>query len=166
MFACRSTSNPSHPLKMLLRAQEDLYEVGARNFLFIDVPPIDRSPAGEQNCCCAREFNGEFLSVLVLQFVNPGDDSTMPRYQEWNDGLKSSIAAFASSHPEVSALYFSSHQTFSRILDEPRQHGFTEEQAEKKMGRGIWADHLHPTSEMHDFVAKDLTSFLASVVAE
>lgn len=34
---------------MLLRAQEDLYEVGARNFLFIDVPPIDRSPAGEQN---------------------------------------------------------------------------------------------------------------------
>lgn len=129
-------------------------------------PLIDHQQVSRIKYCFAREFNGKFLSVIVLQFVNPGDDSTMPRYQEWNDGLKSSIAAFASSHPEVSALYFSSHQTFSRILDEPRQHGFTEEQAEKKMGRGIWADHLHPTSEMHDFVAKDLTSFLASVVAE
>jgi hypothetical protein len=25
----------------------DLYEVGARNFLFVDVPPIERSPAGK-----------------------------------------------------------------------------------------------------------------------
>ena len=29
----------------LFQQQEDLYEAGARNFLFIDVPPIDKAPA-------------------------------------------------------------------------------------------------------------------------
>lgn len=149
MLACRYTSNPSHPLEVLFKAQEDLYQVGARNFLFIDVPPIDRSPA----------------VLSVLQSVNPGGDSSMLRYQEWNNGLRSSVATFASRHTEVSALYFSSHMTFNHILDEPWQHGFTTHDAEKA-GRGIWADHLHPTSKMHDFLAKDLTSFLASVVVK
>jgi hypothetical protein len=30
----------------LLNAQKDLYDVGARNFLFIDLPTIHRAPAG------------------------------------------------------------------------------------------------------------------------
>lgn len=164
MLAYRYTSNPSHSLEVLFKAQEDLYEVGARNFLFIDVPPIDRSPAGEHYYCSPRIINCYIMSVL--QFVGPGSDRSMPRYQKWNDGLRSSVATFASNHAEVSALYFSSHKTFSRILDEPWQHGFTAHDAEKEAGKGIWADRLHPTSKMHDFVAKDLTSFLASVVAK
>lgn len=31
----------------LFELQEYLYNAGARNFLFIDLPPIERSPAGE-----------------------------------------------------------------------------------------------------------------------
>lgn len=34
-------------MKLLFSLQEDLYNAGARNFLFIDVPPINRSPACE-----------------------------------------------------------------------------------------------------------------------
>lgn len=30
----------------LFEVQDELYKTGARNFLFIDVPPIERSPAG------------------------------------------------------------------------------------------------------------------------
>lgn len=33
-------------MENLMGLHEELYEAGARNFLFIDVPPIDRSPAG------------------------------------------------------------------------------------------------------------------------
>lgn len=33
----------------LYNLQEELYSAGARNFLFIDVPPIARSPAGLQS---------------------------------------------------------------------------------------------------------------------
>lgn len=35
-------------LKSLFEQQEDLYQAGARNFLFLDVPPIDKAPACEQ----------------------------------------------------------------------------------------------------------------------
>ncbi len=31
----------------LFTAQEELYVTGARNFLFIDVPPVQRTPAGK-----------------------------------------------------------------------------------------------------------------------
>lgn len=33
----------------LFELQEDLFEDGARNFLFIDVPPVHRSPSGTQH---------------------------------------------------------------------------------------------------------------------
>jgi hypothetical protein len=33
-------------MEKLFSLQDALYEAGARNFLFIDVPPIHRSPAG------------------------------------------------------------------------------------------------------------------------
>lgn len=39
-------------MKDLFDLQKTLYGAGARNFLFIDVPPIDRYPAGNyaQHC--------------------------------------------------------------------------------------------------------------------
>lgn len=36
----------SELVNQLVKLSEDLYDAGARNFLFIDVPPIHRSPAG------------------------------------------------------------------------------------------------------------------------
>lgn len=35
-------------LETLFDLQEDQFEDGARNFLFIDVPPVHRSPSGMQ----------------------------------------------------------------------------------------------------------------------
>lgn len=35
-------------MNVLFRQQQLLYESGARNFMFIDVPPIQHSPAGKQ----------------------------------------------------------------------------------------------------------------------
>ena len=35
-------------LETLFDLQEDQFEDGARSFLFIDVPPVHRSPAGTQ----------------------------------------------------------------------------------------------------------------------
>lgn len=33
-------------IQLLFQIQDTLYETGARNFLFLTVPPADRSPAG------------------------------------------------------------------------------------------------------------------------
>jgi len=139
-------THPPSLLTKLFQFQKNLYEVGARNFLFIDCPPIDRSPAA------------------LARFANNASNKSMSRYADWNAALGSSISSFASKFPEATTLMFSSHLTFTRVLDDPVGHGFHEEGAARKAGRGIWMDHLHPTSRMHDVVAKDLGKFLETVV--
>ena len=39
--------DPQQQLKMLFKAQNLVYDAGARNFVFFNVPPTDRSPAGK-----------------------------------------------------------------------------------------------------------------------
>lgn len=51
-------------MQKILGLQEELYNVGARNFLFVDVPPIHRSPAGWPR------------SVFILAYeINTGSQS-------------------------------------------------------------------------------------------
>jgi phospholipase/lecithinase/hemolysin len=75
------------------------------------------------------------------------------------------IISFASEYPESTTLIYSAHATFTRVLDDPVGHGFHEANAAREAGKGIWMDHLHPTSKMHDFVAKYLAAFLGTVVS-
>lgn len=49
------------PIAELFGNQEKLYEAGARNFLFINLPPIDRAPA------CEHPSNGLLLATLPLE---------------------------------------------------------------------------------------------------
>jgi len=120
-------------MKKIFDLQETLYEVRARNFLFVDVPPMDRSPA---------------VSASL----------SLPRYDRWNIILRPSAKAFSSAHPAATVLLFSSHATFSRVLDDPVGHNFGAMEIRRKKGE-IWMDHLHPTSKMHNVVAKDLANF-------
>ena len=40
--------------RKLFGLQQELYDSGARNFLFIDVPPMETSPACEPISSCSR----------------------------------------------------------------------------------------------------------------
>jgi len=124
-------------MKKIFELQETLYEAGARSFLFIDVPPMNRSPAVPASL-------------------------TLPRYDKWNIALRSSAEAFSSTHPAATVLLFSSHATFTRVLDDPVRHNFSATEVRRKKGE-IWMDRLHPTSKMHSFVAKDLAEFLGTI---
>ncbi|KZT28430.1 carbohydrate esterase family 16 protein [Neolentinus lepideus HHB14362 ss-1] len=121
----------------LVKLQEQLYEVGARNFCFIDVPPMERSPAAN------RASTGN----------NP--------CKNWNSSLRTQVQAFAAAHPDATIFIFSSHRTFSRILNDPISHGFSAIDTVTPYGE-IWVDRLHPTTRMHDWIAKDFSFFLDS----
>jgi len=124
----------------LIKLQLDLYDVGARNFLLIDIPPINRSPA-------------------VQRLV---DDGTP--YTTWNTILRAKAKEFSVSHPETTILMFSAWDAFNRVLNWPTGYGFTDADA-RKAGGAIWSDALHPTSRMHDALAHDIAAFLHSVTA-
>ncbi|KZT09511.1 carbohydrate esterase family 16 protein [Laetiporus sulphureus 93-53] len=126
----------------LFDLQEDLYNAGARNFLYIDVPPLHRSPAGKRPTSL--------------------DSAKMAPNERWNIELKRAAKDFASRHKDSTVLIYSSWDTFSRIMDDPVAFGFQPGDVRKR-GSSMWVDRLHPTSKMHNVVARHLAEFLASV---
>ncbi|KAF7377865.1 Thermolabile hemolysin [Mycena sanguinolenta] len=123
-------------LQKLFEAQETLYESGARNFLFVNVPPINRAPAKGQE----------------LNYIN------------WNTELTKAATLFATTHRDATVMIYSSWDTFTALLDDPTAHGFPAEDA-CKAHASVWVDHLHPTSQVHDFIARDMFSFLTAQTA-
>ncbi|CAK5266731.1 unnamed protein product, partial [Mycena citricolor] len=126
---------------LLFGLQDSLYAAGARLFLYIDVPPIARTPTGAKALA---------------------NDPSMPAaYYNWNISLRRRIEAFANEHRDARIFTFSSFDCFSRLLDTYADHGFVEEDL-YKAGGAIWKDHLHPRSAVHKIFARDLVQFLRS----
>ncbi|KAJ7061995.1 hypothetical protein C8F01DRAFT_1368676 [Mycena amicta] len=125
------TSEHAENMAKLFAAQEKLYNRGARNFLFINIPPIDRAPAH------GHEAN----------------------YINWNTELDKAAASFAAAHSDCTVMIFSAWETFHALLDDPVAHGFRAGDESKAYG-SVWVDYLHPTSRVHDFVALDVVVFL------
>ncbi|KAF8154742.1 hypothetical protein B0H34DRAFT_852737 [Crassisporium funariophilum] len=131
---------PKDTITELFELQEKLYHCGARNFLFIDVPPIHRSPA-----------------------ISEGEESEMSTiYLKWNASLRIAIQTFCKAHPKISAFLFSSFQLFDSILDTPEAYGFKSEDA-RQSGGTIWLDWLHPTGKVHDHIANGVAAFLTDI---
>ncbi|KAI0054146.1 carbohydrate esterase family 16 protein [Auriscalpium vulgare] len=130
-------------MEKLFAAQEELYVTGARNFLFVDLPPIDRSPA-----------------------VPRGSGSkTKNTIHNWNAALVAGVESFLASHLDVTAMVWSSWDTFTRILDDPVSFGFPASDARQEFG-SIWYDKLHPTSAVHRIIARDISEFIHSQHAD
>lgn len=129
-------------MNTVFEQQAVLYGLGARNFLFIDVPPIERSPA-----------------------VPRATPKVASKYQLWNQTLRQAVEAFTSSKQDTTAIICSSYATFTRVLDNPGDFGFKEGDQKKRNGT-IWVDHLHPTSKMHHEIARDVSTLLSSIEAK
>lgn len=85
-----------------------------------------------------------------------------PIYTTWNETLSSFVDAFESAHPSATCFVYSSYDLFTRILDKPGKYGFREGD-EGTAGGSIWADHLHPTSKLHEILAGELEVFLGAM---
>ncbi|CAE6524609.1 unnamed protein product [Rhizoctonia solani] len=88
LFACfvgindLNTHAPINPsISELFDLHETLYHTGARNFLFINVPPIDRAPFGTEPTLGSRVI-------------------------EWNARLKRAADAFRAKRPDTSVFYY------------------------------------------------------------
>lgn len=128
----------------LFALQDEVYNTGARNFVFIDLPPIHRSPTVP---------NG---SSRVQGMANT--------FAQWNLNLREAAKTFSATHTDSSVFIFSSFELFNALLDDPVSFGLKE--ADIKRTRGtIWVDHIHPTSNVHDHIARGLADFLVQIPA-
>ncbi|KIY43378.1 hypothetical protein FISHEDRAFT_53502 [Fistulina hepatica ATCC 64428] len=135
---CAYSRDHSRNMKLLFELQDKLYAAGARNFVFFDLPPLDRTP----------------VAMMSEIFTSS--------HESWNAQLNSSIKQFSSTHDDATVLLFSANRTFTAILDHPEVYGFHYDEDGHEL-LGVWYDRLHPSSEVHDFVANDLSDFLGGV---
>ncbi|GJE87151.1 carbohydrate esterase family 16 protein [Phanerochaete sordida] len=126
----------------LFHSLQEVYDTGARNFLFIDVPPIERAPGLQQANTVARAA----------------------MYNRWNTCLCSGVQSFTEDKSDATVMLFSSHELFRRVLDHPKDYDFDESKVNDEEGP-VWFDFLHITSRMHAIVASAVEQFLSAQAA-
>jgi len=109
----------------------------ARNFVLVDIPPIDRSP--------------QAIDAEVAEEMEE-------RVKTWNELLQQQATEFGLANRDGTLLLFSSHQFLMDVLDDPLEYDFSEDDT-TEVG-GIWADDLHLTSEVHDILGEQLLTAL------
>jgi len=139
----RTYSDELEPIvEAIFDTLHDLYvKVGARNFVLLDVPPIDRSPGAVES---------------------DSTEEMKERVKTWNVLLKSQAEDFAKSSEKATVFVFSLHQVLTEVFDEPLDFYFAEDDPEIE-GAGIWTDDLHLTPAVHTIFAERLLDSLTKL---
>ena len=85
----------------------DLFEAGARNFVFLNVPPIERSPL-------TLEQGDEAVEL---------ESSALERFNGLVEGLAGDVA---SEREGVNVWVYDTYKSFSEVLDDPTAYPATE----------------------------------------
>ncbi|VUC23975.1 unnamed protein product [Clonostachys rosea] len=141
---------------MLSQSVEWLYEASFQNFLFLNIPPRDRSPS----------------------YIGKDEQQQAAKNQArwWNERLSIRVPEFAKSHPSAKVMMYDTNTFFTKVLDEPEKYGFlnttglcaganTEDVLDHPEFYGctplstyFWLNSGH----IHKVMAKDLEHFLRS----
>ncbi|KAF2103402.1 hypothetical protein NA57DRAFT_72377 [Rhizodiscina lignyota] len=107
-----------------------MYQKGAKNFVFLTVPPIYRTP-------------------LVMSLQN----STKATEDIWNAKLQDFVYRFTISHNVVTSL-INTTDVFNEVLDNPTQYGAPNNTCFNSDGVScLWWDHFHPGKVIHQKIA-------------
>jgi phospholipase/lecithinase/hemolysin len=141
-----------------------LYTSGARNFLFLNVPPIDLSPL--------TKTAGPTSQALEAAAI-----------KDWNTRLSSLSTSLAKRHTDATCFIFDTHRVFKRIMEHPCAYpqtcayrnttGFckayengttTVDYFDAACGVSVdeylWLNSLHPTFRLHEVVAAQIVKLI------
>ncbi|CCA73377.1 related to cellulose-binding GDSL lipase/acylhydrolase, putative-Aspergillus fumigatus [Serendipita indica DSM 11827] len=120
---------------------QSLYSVGARKFLFLTVPPIQRSPL----------MLGQGSSVTATEKAVIAD---------YNSKLAAKAAAFASANSGVTALVYDTSTAFNTVLDNPSAYGLQDATSYGSGNTYAWCNDYHPSPVIHNALASDLSKLI------
>lgn len=132
-------------LTALFQLQDKLFNVGARKFVFLTVPPFDRAPLG----------------ILFNSKVTSETEEDLPsRIANWNTQLQAfALGLDRRYHGSVSVSVYDVAALFTKVLDNPIGYGFKDATSMCEH-QCIWYDDLHPTCNLHKIVAQRFGDFL------
>ncbi|OAX37124.1 carbohydrate esterase family 16 protein [Rhizopogon vinicolor AM-OR11-026] len=160
-------SNISQPefydvlMERLFSQANDLYSMGARSFLFLTVPPINRAP-----------FNIQRGPEVAAQIATD--------IAEYNTHLRQFVRAFKANHADLdTVIVFDTHPIFNVLLDEWETFGFVnvtgyctayesgtptltyQVEGCAPVTSYFWLNFLHPLFTVHNILAKAISTALS-----
>ncbi|PBK90474.1 hypothetical protein ARMGADRAFT_1032489 [Armillaria gallica] len=117
-----------------------LSDVGARNFLFLNVPPVDRSP-------------------LMLAQSTWSQETEKSVIEGFNSKLTARAASLKANHSDVTTWIWDSNAAFTAILDNPTAYGFEDATTFGDDPGVFWINNLHPTilpGPAHEYFGQDV----------
>jgi phospholipase/lecithinase/hemolysin len=121
-----------------------LYNAGARNFVFLSVPPIQRTP-------------------LDLTDTAADQASIAAAVVTYNNLIANNLATFKSSNSEVKAWIYDTAPPFNTVLDNPTAYGAPDNTCVNADGLScLWYNNYHPGQKIHDLVAKGVQALVGS----
>ncbi|KAG9126487.1 hypothetical protein FRC07_003233 [Ceratobasidium sp. 392] len=120
---------------------QKIYDVGGRNFLFVNVPHVDRSPL-----MLAQSAADQAAEAAVIT--------------GFNSKLAAKASSFASSHSGVKTWVYDSASKINTLLDSPSKYGFQDATSYGDGSTLMWCNNYHISSGVHNYVAQDVAALL------
>ncbi|KAK8255794.1 hypothetical protein IWZ00DRAFT_139670 [Phyllosticta capitalensis] len=144
---------------------EQLYGAGARNFLFLNVPPVQYSPT--------TNSLGKSSESLEADAID-----------EWNKMVTQLADGLRSKHSDTAVFNFDTYSLFRKVQKDPKKYKQTESyknttgfcplyqggtpamdtlipSCEYPVNQYLWLNGLHVTYPMHDLLAEQLATTFA-----
>ncbi|KAF8058624.1 hypothetical protein FPV67DRAFT_1720474 [Lyophyllum atratum] len=130
---------------MAFRVTKPSSNVGARNFLFVTVPPIDRSPL-----------------MLAQPAASQAAEKTV--IAGFNSKMAAKTSAFKSANSGVSTWTWDANTQFTIILNSPGTYGFKDATSYGSASNQFWGNDYHPSSYAHKFFGQQVGTVLGSTI--
>jgi phospholipase/lecithinase/hemolysin len=86
-------------------------------------------------------------------------DGLHARIMLWNSCLQTKVKDFLEEKSGTTGVIFDVASVFTEVLDNPTKFGFKDARDHGEEDC-VWADVLHPTSKMHQIIAKEFVKVL------
>lgn len=143
---------------------DTVYQFGARNFLFLNVPPVDRSPLTAAQGAAAQALEDTAINT-------------------WNANVSALASNLSSTYSDATVFVFDTHQLFEAVLDDPAAYPqtaayvnvtdycpwyengtaswYTEDaRCGASVDEYFWLNSLHPTFRVHNATAAEIVGML------
>ncbi|KAI9934696.1 hypothetical protein ASPWEDRAFT_186337 [Aspergillus wentii DTO 134E9] len=144
----------------LFSSIQTLYSLGYRSFLFLNLPPLDKTPANQ-----------------AASTITPSPNATQITW--YNDALVTHAAAFHRNHTNTNVLVFDAHSVLGNIMDHPAEYGIVNTTSfcagydqpdinwnyesygcPTPLSKYFWFNSGHLTSHVHEVLADALEATL------
>ncbi|KAF2150591.1 carbohydrate esterase family 16 protein [Myriangium duriaei CBS 260.36] len=157
--------------KTYTASADAIYRAGGRNFLFLNVPPIHRTPWNLAKYGETGQHRGKYVATIY----------------HWNQLLIKLVNQFRAVHSDVTATLFNTYNFYDNLLDDPNRNPLTapykdtknwcpayallgynsptdsyvkDESCEYAADEYFWLNCCHPTFRMHEATAEAIAQQL------